>query len=278
MTELASYTKNLEKREALFFSKHETDVSYPDEGNALCFQIEDNSFWFRHRNNCIIETVKNFMPDGFFFDIGGGNGFVAKALQEAGIQCVLVEPGVSGAINANERGIENVICATLEDAGFEENSLPAVGLFDVVEHIEDDYAFLSLVFSRIKPGGHVFITVPAHKWLWSDEDSHAGHFRRYTIKSLNNRLRDAGFQVVFQTYFFSLLPLPILLFRSIPSRIGLYKQPENLEKYRKDHRPKTGVVQKILDGFWKYELKRIKRKSMVPFGGSVLMVGKKMMI
>jgi 2-polyprenyl-3-methyl-5-hydroxy-6-metoxy-1,4-benzoquinol methylase len=275
MQYLASYTKNLVEREALFFSKNQTNVSYPNDGNAICFQIEDTSFWFKHRNNCIIEAVKNFIPNGYFFDIGGGNGFVAKGLQNAGIPCVLVEPGISGAVNAKGRGIENVFCSTLEDVGFEENSLPAVGLFDVVEHIEDDNAFLAMIFNYIKPGGYVFITVPTYSWLWSDEDTHAGHFRRYTINSLNYRLRAAGFQIAFQTYFFSLLPLPILLFRSIPSLFGHSKNSENLETHIKDHRPRTGLAQKILDGIWKLELNRIKRKRKIPFGGSVLMVGKK---
>ncbi len=54
------------------------DVSYPVEGNEACFQIEDESFWFKHRNDCICEVVSQFPPTnkGPIFDVGGVNVFV----------------------------------------------------------------------------------------------------------------------------------------------------------------------------------------------------------
>ena len=60
-------------------------ISYPEEGNEACFQIEDQSFWFRHRNNCIQELVRKFPPNGKgpIFDVGGGNGFVAKGMMRS---------------------------------------------------------------------------------------------------------------------------------------------------------------------------------------------------
>ena len=39
-------------------------ISYPDEGNEACFAVEDESFWFRHRNACLVEMVRNFTPEG----------------------------------------------------------------------------------------------------------------------------------------------------------------------------------------------------------------------
>jgi hypothetical protein len=43
-----------------------------------CFEAEHRSFWFRHRNDCIRELVRNFQPKGKvpIFDVGGGNGFL----------------------------------------------------------------------------------------------------------------------------------------------------------------------------------------------------------
>src|ERR1700693_1226403 len=68
-------------------------VSYPAEGNEASFRLEENSFWFRHRIKVILSLVRMFPPDDVFFDVGGGNGFVSKALQDDGIRTVLVEPG-----------------------------------------------------------------------------------------------------------------------------------------------------------------------------------------
>src|SRR6185312_4485783 len=136
------YTKELVLKNGIWYAKKTTAISYPDEGNADCYQIEDNSFWFKHRNNCIAEVVKNHPPKGVFFDIGGGNGFVAKGLSNAGTEIILVEPGETGCINARKRQVKNIICSTLEDSGFEKNTLPAIGVFDVVEHFNDDLSLL----------------------------------------------------------------------------------------------------------------------------------------
>jgi len=43
----------------IHYADHFSNVSYPKDGNELCFDIEDKSFWFRHRNDCIIEMIKN---------------------------------------------------------------------------------------------------------------------------------------------------------------------------------------------------------------------------
>src|SRR5689334_24870025 len=129
----------------LWTARTVSDVSYPESGNDLCFAVEESSFWFRHRNNCIVEAVKSFPSAGAFFDVGGGNGYVALALQNAGFEVVLVEPGLSGARNALKRCVHHVVRATLEDAGFRPEVLCAVGLFDVIEHIEDDRGFLARI-------------------------------------------------------------------------------------------------------------------------------------
>ena len=99
------------KDDGIYYADSSENVSYPDNGNDNCFEIEDTSFWFRHRNHCIVEMVRNYPPtgNGPIFDVGGGNGFVAQGLINAGWETVVVEPVVSGARNAKKRGLPNVI-------------------------------------------------------------------------------------------------------------------------------------------------------------------------
>ena len=70
--------------------------------------------------------MQAFRPKGAIFDVGGGNGYVAMALQRSGIDAVVVEPG-PGALNAKQRGLRLVIQSTLEDAGFKNESITAFG-------------------------------------------------------------------------------------------------------------------------------------------------------
>ena len=195
-------------------------VSYPAGGNQACFAVEDDSYWFQHRNACLLALMERFPPAGTLYDVGGGNGAVSVALQRAGHQVVLVEPGEAGARNARSRGVTSVIHARLEDAGFAAASLTAAGIFDVLEHIEGDLEFLRRLGTMLMPGGRLYLTVPAYRSLWSSEDVHAGHFRRYRLGPLQRLLEAAGFGVDYASYMFWALPAPIFFRRTLPSLVG----------------------------------------------------------
>ena len=173
------------------------------------------------------------------------------------------------------RGIKNVVCSTLEDAGFEHNSISSVGLFDVVEHIEDDFTFLKNIFNYMTTGSYVYITVPAYTFLWSNEDEDAGHFRRYKLKEMNRLLEKVGFSIVQSTYIFSILPLPIFLLRSIPSKLGFNNNSNELQKHQEEHQVRKGILNSFFDKIWEWELSRLKEDKMISFGSSCFVIGKK---
>lgn len=258
--------------DGLWISPTSREVSYPKEGNRDCAELEESSFWFQHRNQCIVEAIRRFPPSGTLFDIGGGNGYVASGIQKAGFPVALVEPGAEGAGAAYRRGISPVICASMEDAGFTTGSLPAVGLFDVLEHIEDDVCFLKKIHSLLRPSGSLYLTVPALPMLWSKEDDYAGHFRRYTLSRLKETLRQAGFLINWDSYFFSPLPLPILLLRVIPSKFGL-RRTGKLSTYKAEH-SENSFAASLLRPLLRMELSALK-KMRIPIGGSCLVAAHK---
>ncbi len=277
MTNLKTISDGLKLgKDGLWYSSDTQPIYYPLDGNDAYFNIEDFSFWFKHRNNCIISIVKLYPPEegGTIFDIGGGNGFVSLGLANAGYDVALVEPGQNGALNAKRRGIQTVICATTDSAQFKPHSLPAIGLFDVIEHIEDDLSFLKSINRLIKPGGHLYVTVPAYPFLWSDEDIAAGHFRRYTTKSISNVLKEAGFMVDFSTYIFWFLPVPIAFLRMLPFRMGLSKAGTKTHNIPRDHATKSGAASHTLDLILRKEIDRLKQNKPIHFGSSCLVAAK----
>ncbi len=275
MVDLRDFTSELINKNGIFFAKKESEISYPEKGNQDCYQIEQNSFWFNHRNDCIVEAVNKYCPKSVFFDIGGGNGFVAKSLEDKGIQTVLIEPGIQGCLNAKIRNLSNVVCSTLENADFNKNTIEAVGLFDVVEHIEKDVEFLTSTYSFLKKDGYIFITVPAFQTLWSNEDVDAGHYRRYTTKNLEEKLTKIGFEIVQSTYIFSILPIAVFLFRTLPSKLGFNKKSNDVNKHIGEHKNKTGIINSILNKIWASELNKIKSGKRVSIGGSCFVIAKK---
>lgn len=256
----------------IWFSKNRSAVSYPASGNDACYAIEDGSFWFQHRNRCILGSMRAYPPPGTLFDVGGGNGFVALAVQRSGCDTVLVEPGFAGAVNARRRGLTKVICSTVEDADFAARSLPAIGIFDVLEHTENDVEFLRRLRDLALPNGRLYVTVPTYRWLWSSDDVFAGHFRRYTLSSLVATVARAGFEVEFASYIFAMLPLPIFLVRTLPSRLQV-RDVAKTHGGTREHRAPIGL-RKVLEKFFAWERIAIELQLSIPFGSSCLLVAK----
>lgn len=270
--DLSSLATNLEEAEPGFWvSRARSPVSYPDSGNEWCARVEEGSFWFRHRSQCVNEMVRRHPPRGPIFDIGGGNGFMARGLEEAGWQSVLVEPGPVGARHGWARGLRPVVCATVADAGFRPGSLEAAGLFDVLEHQRDEADFLASLRECLAPGGWLYLTVPALPALWSIDDEVAGHHRRYSRRSVSKALTSAGFRVEVATYIFAALPLPLLLFRTLPSALGL-RTSADIEAAGKEHEVSARPAGRILDYLLRTELRRVKLGRAIPIGTSCLVV------
>lgn len=260
--------------DGIWRSRTHSAIDYPDEANAFCFAVEDGSFWFQHRNAVIVDVVRRFPPAGFIADIGAGNGYVSRGLNQAGFETLVIEPGASGIQNARSRGLSPLICATLQDAAFRRESVPAAAMFDVLEHIEDDLGVLRLLHDAIVPGGRMYLTVPSFQILWSGEDDLAGHHRRYTISSLNAPLRAAGFIPEFGTYFFAPLPLPIFLLRSIPSRLG-WRKDTDVSRMSQELQPSEGSAVKMLKAVLSVERRTLQRGWRIPAGSSCLVVARK---
>jgi SAM-dependent methyltransferase len=252
-----------------------SEISYPAIGNTHSSLIEEQSFWFKHRNNCITSLVRRYYKGSEIFDIGGGNGFVSAALAKEGYEPVLIEPGLQGIINGRSRGLKNLVHGSLQDMKLIAGSIPAAGFFDVLEHIEDEKGFLMTVSAALKPGGLAFITVPAFNFLWSDEDVYTGHFRRYRRWRLHALFGECGFEGIYSTYFFSFLVPAIFLIKSIPSYFGLRSGSEDLEKVQKDHQA-YGLADVVLNRIWDWEHGRIRAASNIPFGSSILGVFRKL--
>lgn len=192
-------------------------ISYPSDGNDRCARVEPG-YWFQHRNRIITRTVARHPAPGRIWDVGGGNGVVAVALRAAGHEVGLIEPGPPGCARARARGISPVICTGLADLSCPPGVLPAVGLFDVLEHLADDHAALEWMRELLVPGGRLYLTVPCHPWLWSAADAVAGHHRRYSLDELRRLVTRAGFHVRYASCFFAPLVPPILLWRRALAR------------------------------------------------------------
>lgn len=262
----------------IFQNSTSENISYPSEGNKTCFSIEDNSQWFDQRNELILAFINKHGVEGDFLDIGGGNGYQAKAIIESGFKgkVILCEPGYQGCVNARNRGVEWVFNGMFQDIQFDEFDIKGCGLFDVIEHIEDDLKFLNQLYDKLEPGSKVFINVPAMKILWSETDEFAGHFRRYDLHDINRIESNTSFKVIDYGYYFSFYFLPLWLLRVIPYKLGLRNGNEAvLISEIRNLQSKKGFLDNLMKFLHKKALNKVKTNNYSTFGTSLFIVLKK---
>lgn len=181
---------------------------------ARLFELEAASFWFRGRSDLINSLLDRHFPSArSFLELGCGTGYVIDRVRQVHPDWQLVgtelfEEGLEKARLRMPEGVElRQMDATQVpyDADFD-----VVGAFDVIEHIQDAPAVLAGMYKSVKPGGGVLITVPQHRWLWSEADVAAHHVKRYTRQELREELSATGFDVVRIASFVSLL-LPAMM-------------------------------------------------------------------
>jgi SAM-dependent methyltransferase len=85
-------------------------------------------------------------------------------------------------------------------------------MLDVLEHIEDEDAFLESVLFMLAPGGSIILNVPAGQYLFSDYDRMQGHCRRYSLEMLRQVMERNKLSILAETYW-GLPMVPLLMAR-----------------------------------------------------------------
>ncbi|HQT26790.1 MAG TPA: methyltransferase domain-containing protein, partial [Burkholderiales bacterium] len=141
-----------------------------------------------------------------------------------------------------------------------------VGAFDVLEHIVEDEAVLSSMHQSLKPGGGILLTVPQHPFLWSEQDVAACHVRRYREGELKRKLEKAGFEVLMTTSFVSLL-FPLMMASRLLTKRTTTDPMSELRL--------PSLTNAFFETIMNCEASMIKLNFRFPFGGSLLMAGRR---
>jgi len=200
-------------------------------------QVENAHFWFLTRREVILDALRSAVPDlgtRPLFDVGCGSGGLLEFLARSGLP-------LAGACDAYFEALRLArgklfVPLLLVDEGRLPPLGPGhamIGMFDVLEHLDDDREVLRFVFSVLEPGGVLVLTVPAHPFLFDEMDELAHHRRRYVRRDLREKLTSAGFEVVRLSHFMAALaPLLIVargLGRWLPGRKGSARERRDLE-------------------------------------------------
>lgn len=229
---------------------------------AASSSIAQPDYWWYRARSELLRTVlepRIGAPERVL-DVGSADGPSVTWMQERGHRIALD-------IDMDALGPGDV-CGSALELPFADETFDVVAAFDVVEHCEPEAVALTELARVLRPGGRMFLAVPAYQWAWTQFDTDAGHYRRYTRKRLAAAVAAAGIEVERTTYMFA-------------GTLPMFAAERAVRKLRKPaDEPDTSLptvspfIEKVLMGLCRAD-QRVLRRRNLPFGSSVVLVGTK---
>jgi SAM-dependent methyltransferase len=189
----------------------------------VMYRAENDHWWYRGLRVILFGQARLDRPASRtwrILDAGCGTGGTLKTLHD--------HPGTQGfdyapeAIHfCRERGLHNVAQASILAIPFPDQTFDLVYSNDVFNALGDerDVQGLREIYRVLKPGGRVFINLPAYPFLRSEHDAAAGVNHRYSGPELRRKLQAAGFRIRRVSHW-NLILFPIVVVVRVARRKG----------------------------------------------------------
>lgn len=131
-------------------------------------------------------------------EIGCSSGFMLKRIHKAFPEATVIGSDVvSEPLHKLAEELPNVPLFRFDllHCPLPDNSVDAIVILNVLEHIENDAGALQQIHRILKPGGAVIIEVPAGPHLFDVYDKVLMHYRRYSLSDLLNLATQNRFKI-----------------------------------------------------------------------------------
>jgi SAM-dependent methyltransferase len=182
-------------------------------------ELERDHWWFRGRRTVYFGLLEHELRSHRprrILDLGCGMGGFLDGLKELGERVFHSDVDIESLRHCTERGWPHGVVSSGYTLPFRDESFDLICMFDAIEHIPDDHAVMREVARVLRPGGHIFVSVPAYQFLYANNDRVAQHERRYTRRRLARVFEQAGLEVVRNTHT-NVLLFPLIL----PAVLGI---------------------------------------------------------
>ncbi len=157
------------------------------------FDVEQHNWWFVGVRWMVSTLMPKQRPESIL-DVGCGTGSLLEVLKQHSDNVIGVDISPQALALCRQRGRHSVIqadgaCLPLQSRAFD--LITAIG---VIEHIEDDTAFLAEMARLLRPGGTLIMLTASFPYLWSEHDVANHHKRRYYLRACERQILSAGFE------------------------------------------------------------------------------------
>lgn len=239
------------------------------------FELERKNWWFLARKEIILSQVeKLYKSKGEplkIINVGVATGATSEMLAAFG-QVTSIEYE-QACIDFTKTKINiDIEFGTILDIQYPDETFDLVCAFDVIEHVENDQKAASELSRICKPGGHVFITVPAFMSIWSHHDVINHHVKRYVISEIHD-LFSKSLTTKYVSYYNFFLSMPIFIVRFFDRLLlGFIKRKNTNSDFDVVSNP---ILNQLLYRIFLFEKGFINAKKRFPFGVSILGIWQK---
>lgn len=182
-------------------------MAIPNDPKGYHYDDGDHNSSHQYLLPGVSAAISGLQP-GRMFDLGCGNGSVAKYFTDAGWTVTGVDPSEKGVTQAqaNYPDLDLRLGSAYEDLAGKYGTFPLVLSLEVVEHLYEPRTYAKTVFDLLEPGGRFVLSTPYHGYLKNlalavtgKMDAHFtalwdhGHIKFWSEKTLSILLEEAGF-------------------------------------------------------------------------------------
>jgi SAM-dependent methyltransferase len=255
---------------------------YNEAGFETLLNMQDIHFWYRGRHRFLMAAVDRYIAKtetkNDVIDLGGGVGgwirYLAQHRQDGWGKIALADSSLDAlklARNALPPIVQRYQIDLMQLQMHEQ--WDAAFLLDVIEHLPDDLQALREARDALKPGGYLFVTVPAFPQFWSYNDEMAHHLRRYRRADLERLAAQAGLTLCDNRYFMFFLSPAYWFSRIKPSFATMSSEQKN-QVISKQHQVPAPIINELLSAVFALETP-LGHNVKFPWGTSILSVFKK---
>jgi len=192
--------------------------------------------WYYQSKTQAMMRLLNGIQPSTILDIGAGSGFFSRYLLEnsSAHDAWCVDIGYDKDYDTLEQGKAVHFRRSINQVDAD-----LILLMDVLEHVEDDAALLSLYVNKVPRGARFLISVPTFQFLWSEHDVFLEHKRRYNLHQIEDVARCAGLTVIQGSYYFGLV-FPLAAAIRIASRLFADNNPPRSQLSK--HHPLVNIT------------------------------------
>lgn len=247
----------------------------------LMDRVEQEHWWYRSLRDVLTRFVHDCSPhlptNPRVLDAGCGTGANLALLDRE------LDPSYLGGFDLSTLALDlarrkvpsaDLYVSDLRSPVLRQADLDLVLSMDVlcIPGLESALPGLTQIVERLSPGGRLVLNLPAYEWLYSEHDLAVHTTERYSKSRLRGLLKRLGLSEERLTYrMFTLFPAI-----AATRLTRLRNRKTERDNARSDlHGVPGGFTNRFLYGMTRWENRFVARGGRLPWGSSVLVVGRK---